>query len=67
MPASFGERRDQILFLLGLILRQSRRRFGPPVAFDEVELLAIEDIARLERLMEAIPTAVSSADLLRTL
>jgi len=48
------------------LLMLGRQRFGPPTAANEAALLAITDLDRLDRMIDAILTAVSWADLLRT-
>lgn len=48
------------------LLRQGRKRFSSPDAATEAALTAITDLARLERLAEAILTAGSWSDLLAT-
>jgi predicted transposase YdaD len=50
-----------------VLLRQGRRRFGPPTAADEAALLAITDLDRLDRLTDAVLTAASWHELLATL
>jgi hypothetical protein len=49
-----------------LLLRQGRKRFGPPDAATESALTAIKDLERLERLADAILTATSWQELLAT-
>jgi hypothetical protein len=49
-----------------LLLRQGRKRFGPPDGAAEAELRAIKDIERLERMADAILTAKSWRELLAT-
>ena len=49
-----------------LLLRQDRKRFGPPDAHAEAELAGIKDLDRLERFADAILTAKSWDELLAT-
>ena len=49
-----------------LLLRQGRKRFGPPSPKIETALTAIKDAERLERLGDAILTAKSWNKLLET-
>lgn len=48
------------------LLRQGRRRFGPPSAANEGALLTITDLDRLDRLTDAILTVDSWEELLLT-
>jgi predicted transposase YdaD len=48
------------------LLRQGRKRFGPPDAAAEAELTSIKDLDRLERLADAVLTATSWKELLAT-
>ena len=50
-----------------LLLRQGRKQFGPPDTQTEAALTAIQDIARLERMADAVLTAKSWEELLSTL
>jgi hypothetical protein len=54
------EEGQRILLLLG------SQRFGAPDAATEAALHAIEDIDRLERMVDAVPTAASWQELLAT-
>jgi hypothetical protein len=54
------EEGQRILLLLG------SQRFGAPDAATEAALHAIEDIDRLERMIDAVPTAASWQELLAT-
>ena len=49
-----------------ILLRQGRRRFGAANAETEAALNAIEDIERLDRLIDAILTVSSWTELLET-
>ncbi len=49
-----------------LLLKQGRKRFGPPDAKIDAELTAIQDLDRLERMAEAVLTVASWQELLAT-
>jgi hypothetical protein len=61
-----GLQEGQVLTHHRVLLRQGRRRFGPPSAVDEAAVLAIMDLGRLERLTDAILTVANWAELLAT-
>ena len=50
-----------------LILKMGRNRFGPPDAAIEGVIRAVEDLDRLDRMHDAIPTLSSWQELLNTL
>ncbi len=65
-----GERRGELKWKVEnshqLLLRQGRKRFGPPADGTEAELKSIRDLDRLERLADAILTASSWQEWLAT-
>ncbi len=49
-----------------VLLRLGRKQFGPPDAATEAALTAVQDLGRLERMADALLTAKSWEELLRT-
>ncbi len=62
-----GEIRGKIRQSHFLLLKQGKKRFGPPDSPTEAALTAIQDLDRLERMAEAVLTVSSWQELLATL
>jgi len=61
-----GMEKGQILHGHRTLLRQGKRRFGPPSAANKAALLAITNLARLDRMTDAILIVANWDELLLT-
>ena len=61
-----GRSEGELIALRRILRRQGERRFGAPRPEEEAALASIADVARLERMIDRVPSASDWADLLNT-